>query len=148
MAMSSKSVLSFLLVSIFTITSLFAAAPTFNVEGSTNFERAKVERLVNRLDFTHEAMPDNWQITIWTQEQFEAYAREHHVPTSIAFTFLGENRTYVNEYFLIWSSDQDVEFAMGHEAGHLICECKSEDKADAIARAMTGYDDRRLHHRN
>lgn len=116
----------------------FGAAPTqFTVDGSTTFEQARITRLERSMNFTNQAMVDQWAITIWPEDQFENYVRDNKVQTSIAFTFLDSDHTYINEYFLVWASDAQVRFVLGHEAGHMICECRSESKADAIAYAIT-----------
>ncbi len=125
---------------IFTLVVAQGAAPQFIVEGSTTYERNRIIRLEQSLNFTQEPMPEGWETTIWPQDQFEKYVRDHNTPTGIAFTFLGLDHTYINEYFLIWANDQQVRFVLAHEAGHMICECHSEDKADAIARVLTGED--------
>ena len=120
---------------------LGAAAPTrFTVNGSTTYEQLRVIHAEQSLDFTKQAMVDNWEVTIWPQDQFGKYVRDNKVQTSIAFTFLDSDHTYINEYFLVWASDAQVRFVLGHEAGHMICECKSELKADSLAHAMTGID--------
>lgn len=116
-----------------------AAAPTmFTVNGSTTYEQKRITRIEHTLNFTQQAMPDEWDVTIWPQARFDKYVSETNTPTSIAFTFLGQDHTYINEYFLIWATDEQVQFVLAHEAGHMVCECKSEEKADAIAYAITG----------
>lgn len=137
-----------LLVILFWVAGIVhGAAPTLvEIDGSTSWERARVLRLEQRLNFTQEPMVDDWSITIWPQEQFEKYVREHKLPTDIAFTSLGDTHTFINEYFLVWASDPQAEFVLAHEAGHLICECgdskgskAAEDKADEIAHVLTGF---------
>lgn len=117
----------------------FAAAPQqFTVDGSTTYEQLRIIHAERSLDFTKQAMVDSWEVTIWPQDQFEKYVRDNKVQTSIAFTFLDSDHTYINEYFLVWASDAQLRFVLGHEAGYMICECKSELKADSLAHAMTG----------
>jgi hypothetical protein len=128
-----------LLLTLLAVLIAGAAAPQFIVDGSTTFEQNRVARIERSINFTQVAMPDEWEVTIWPQERFDKFVHETKTPTSIAFTYLGLNHTYINEYFLIWATDEQIQFVLAHEAGHMICECRSEAKADAIARVTTGH---------
>lgn len=118
-----------------------SAAPTqFTVNGSTVHEQMRIARIESTLNFAQEAMPASWEVTIWSQGRFEKFVRDTNTPTNIAFTYIGDlNHTYINEYFLVWASDAQVQYVLAHEAGHMICECKSENKADEIARVLMGH---------
>lgn len=136
-----KVALCLMIARLAVVLGAFGAAPVhFTVDGSTTYEQLRIIHAEQSLNFTKQAMVDSWEVTIWPQDQFEKYVRDNKVPTSIAFTFLDSDHTYINEYFLIWASDAQIRFVLGHEAGHMICECKSELKADSIAHVMTGID--------
>jgi len=111
-----------------------AAAPTqLFVDGSTSWERARIERLEHQLNFTKEPMPDTWGVHIIPVEQFEIAKRRYHLDTDSAFTFMPQNQTYLNEFYLTYADDRRVRHTLAHEAGHMICNCTSEEKAEAIA---------------
>jgi len=116
--------------------SAFAAAPQVLINGSTNYEQERILRLEHSLNFTKEPMVSTWEITIDDEKVFDDYVQEHGLPTESGYTFLGLNHTHLNEYYLLWHSDQDVRFLLGHESGHLICNCKSEQKANEIAAVL------------
>ena len=126
-----------LFLSLVLAISAFAAVPQFFVEGSTSYERDRIVHLENQLNFTKQPMVSTWEVTILSEEEFNAYVQEHDIPTGAAYTYLSMNHTYVNEAYLVWHSDKEVRFVLGHEAGHLICECFSEDKANEIATELT-----------
>lgn len=114
--------------------SAVAAAPTqFFVEGSTAYEQQRVIRLENTLKFSNEPMVSTWEVTIWSGEEFNRYVDEHNINTRFAFTYLGLNHTFLNEDQLVWHNDAFVRWALAHEAGHMICNCTSEERANEIA---------------
>lgn len=126
-----------LFLSLALAVSVFAAAPQFLIDGSTSYERERVIRLEKQLNFTNQAMVSTWYLTVSDSEVFNEYVQKHDLPTDAAYTFLGLNHTYLNEEYLVWHTDTEVRFLLGHEAGHMICECKSEDKANEIAYRLT-----------
>jgi hypothetical protein len=112
----------------------FAAAPTqLFVDGSTSWERSRIERLEHQLNFTNESMPNSWDIHIIPEIQFEANIRRYNINTESAYTFLPLDRTYLNEFYLQYADDRRVRHTLAHEAGHMICNCTSEEKAEEIA---------------
>lgn len=117
----------------------FAASPQVLIDGSTSYEQARIMRLERSLNFTKEPMVSTWQITIWPGQQFDEYVRMHDLPTDAGFTFLGLNHTYINENYLVWHNDVDVQFLIAHEAGHMICDCRSEQKANEIAEQLGAH---------
>jgi hypothetical protein len=137
---SLKVIFCLAVVGLAWVLGAFSAAPQFTVEGSTTYERNRITRLEQSLNFTQEPMPSGWEVTISPQDQFEKYVRDHNLPTDIAYTFVGLDHTYINEYFLVWATDPQVRFVLGHEAGHMICACRSEEKADAIAHILACED--------
>jgi predicted SprT family Zn-dependent metalloprotease len=78
-------------------------------------------------------MTSTWQVTILPGEDFRSRANYLKMNTDSAYTFLQLRQTYVNEDFLIYANDVRIRQMMAHEAGHLICECSSEEKANEIA---------------
>ncbi len=110
-----------------------AAAPQLFVWGSTNWERNRITRLEQSLNFSKAAMTSTWSITIIPGEDFQRRTEYLKINTASAYTFLQLRQTYLNEDYLIWHTDVEVRQTLGHEAGHLICECNSEQKANEIA---------------
>lgn len=114
--------------------SLFGAAPQLFVSGSTSFEQSRVMRLERSLNFTKEPMVSTWTIIIDPGDVFEENTKKLNLDTESGYTYLGGiNQTHLNEDYLTWHNDADVRQLIAHEAGHLICECKSEQKANDIA---------------
>lgn len=120
--------------------SAVAAAPTqFFIDGSTSYEQQRIVRLEHSLNFSREPMVSIWEVTIDDEKVFNDYVQSHNLPTESGYTFLGLNHTHLNEAYLLWHSDRDVLFLLGHESGHLICSCRSEQKANEIAHMLVGY---------
>ncbi len=114
--------------------SAMAAAPTmFSIDGSTSWERARLTRLERSLNFTKEPMPDTWNIHIIPEAQFHENVEKMKVTTESAYTFMPLDQTYINEAYLQYATDQMVRHTLAHEAGHMICACTSEEKANDIA---------------
>jgi hypothetical protein len=114
--------------------SLFGAAPQFFVSGSTSFERNRVTRLEQSLNFTREPMVSTWTAIIDPGEVFTENTKKLNLDTESGYTYVGGlNQTHLNEDYLVWHGDQDVRHLLAHEAGHLICGCKSEQRANDIA---------------
>ncbi len=110
------------------------AAPTMlTIDGSTSFERDRLTHLERSLNFTKVAMPNTWDIHIISKEQFEENARRMKLNTISAYTFMPLDQTYINEEYLTYATDSMVRHTMAHEAGHMICACASESKANDIA---------------
>ncbi len=118
---------------MFCAVTALAAAPQVFVQGSTSYQRNRVTRLEQSLNFTKQPMVSYWDITIDPGDVFLQNVKTLKVNTDSGYTTLGLNQTHLNEDFLIWHPDQDVRHLIAHEAGHLICECKSEEKANDIA---------------
>ena len=110
-----------------------AAAPQLLVDGSTTFEQSRAKHFAESLNFTQVAMPTPWMITVLNQEEFENRVHDYGLDTRTAYTILEQRHTFINEYILIYGEEAQVRFTFAHEAGHLICECKSEEKANDIA---------------
>jgi hypothetical protein len=124
----------FLAVMMLCAVSALGAAPSmFFVDGSTSWERGRIERLEHNLNFTKVAMPDTWNIHIIPEEQFQENIQIMHVNTESAYTFMPLGQTYINEGYLGYADDRMLRHTLAHEAGHMICECTSEQKANAIA---------------
>lgn len=113
--------------------SAFAAAPQFFIQGSTSWERSRLTHIEQSLNFTKVPMTSTWEVIILPGDQFRENVKNLKVDTESAYTFLQLRQTYVNEDFLIYADDSRVRQMMAHEAGHLICECSSEEKANEIA---------------
>lgn len=119
---------------LFVATLAFAAAPQFFVSGSTSFEQSRVMRLERSLNFTKEPMVSTWTVIIDPGDVFAENVKKLNLDTESGYTYLGGmNQTHLNEDYMVWHDDQDVRHLLAHEAGHLICECKSEQKANDIA---------------
>lgn len=111
-----------------------AAAPTmFSVDGSTNWERGRLTRLEQSLNFTKEPMPDTWNIHIIPEVEFQQTVQRLKMNTISAYTYLPLDQTYINEGYLLYADDRAVRHTLAHEAGHMICSCTSESKANDIA---------------
>lgn len=111
-----------------------AAAPTqLFVDGSTSWERARIERLEHQLNFTKEPMPNEWDIHIIPVEQFNENINRFRINTESAYTIMPLDQTYLNEMYLGYADDHRVRHTLAHEAGHMICNCTSEEKAEGIA---------------
>lgn len=111
-----------------------AAAPTmFSIDGSTSFERERLTHLERGLNFTKVAMSDTWEIHIIPEGQFEENVHRLKANTISAYTFLPLDQTYINEGYLTYADDSTVRQTLAHEAGHMICQCASESKANEIA---------------
>jgi hypothetical protein len=124
---------AFVLVVTLVITTSAAAPTQFSVDGSTSWERTRIERLEHQLNFTKEPMLDTWGVHIIPVEQFEIAKRRYNLNTESAFTFIPQDQTYLNEFYLIYADDRRVRHTLAHEAGHMICGCTSEEKAEEIA---------------
>jgi len=120
-------------LALFVAALVFAAAPQFFVSGSTSFEQNRIVRLERSLNFTKEPMVSTWYVTIDPGEVFDENVKKLDLDTESGYTYLGLNQTHINEDYLVWHDDKDVRHLLAHEAGHLICECKSEEKANDIA---------------
>jgi hypothetical protein len=123
---------------------LSAAAPQFFIQGSTSWERARLTRMEQSLNFTKEPMTSTWQVIIDPGDEFRAnvqFMLEHHEIdhyTDSAYTSLPSRQTHVNEDYLV-VDDSRVRQTLAHEAGHLICECHDEEKANEIAYQLQFY---------
>lgn len=113
--------------------SAIAAAPQFMIWGSTSYERNRLTRLEQSLNFSRVPMTNTWNVTIIPADDFHRRKDLLKVDTDSAYTILGFNQTYVNEDYLVYADDERVRQTLAHEAGHLICQCISEDKANEIA---------------
>lgn len=79
--------------------------------------------------------PKNWTINVLNDQQWQEWQR--HVPhaTNSAFSLAGgANRTYLSESYLKRHSDDEIEYKMAHELGHLMTGSAKEDDADRWAR--------------
>src|SRR5207253_272351 len=110
--------------------SVFAAAPAFYIHGSASFERDRISRLEKSLNFTQEPMVETWTVWIIPGAQFRESVHDMNLDTDSAYTILGYGQTYLNEDYLIYADDMRVRQTLAHEAGHLICACASESKAN------------------
>lgn len=123
-----------------TVLNLRSAPPSqFSVQGSTSFERSRLIRMEQTLNFTKVAMTGSWEVIIDPGEQFRANVQsmmENHTIdhfTDTAYTSLALQQTHINEDYLVTGEYDQIRHTMAHEAGHLICECRSEEKANDIA---------------
>jgi len=109
------------------------------VRAGTSYERIRVENLANSLNFTGQAMPGWWRIVVLTRPDWEDALKYYHLEgrTASAFTVLGQNETLISEDYMLWHGSEAVQFTLAHEAGHMICQCQSEDTANDIARILT-----------
>lgn len=118
-------------------TSLFAAAPQFFSSGGTSIERNRLIHIEQSLNFTQEPMTSQWNVIIDPPDVFrknvEDMMKSHSIDyyTDTAYTALPLMQTHINEEHIF--DDGIIRHTMAHEAGHLICECHSEDKANEIA---------------
>jgi hypothetical protein len=113
--------------------SAFAAAPQFFIQGSTSWERDRLTQMEQRLNFTREPMTSTWEVIIIPGDEFRDNTRKFKVNTDTAYTILGLRQTYINEDYLVYGEDSQIRQTLAHEAGHLICQCVSEEKANDIA---------------
>ncbi len=84
-------------------------------------------------------MPGWWRIVILSRADWDDALIRYHLEgrTASAFTVMNQDETFVSEEYLFFATDDRVQFTLGHEAGHLICSCSSEDRANQIARILT-----------
>jgi len=122
-----------LMIAMLLAVSAFAAAPQVILDGSTSWERDRVLNFERSLNFSNQPMVSTWYITVLPKEEFEDNVRRLKVDTVSAYTFVGLGRTYINEDYLTWSTDEQIRQTIAHESGHLICECSSEERANEIA---------------
>jgi len=113
-----------------------AAAPQFFINGSQQWERNRISRLELTLNFTREPMPSPWTITILQEGEFDYQRDRYHLDTDTAFTVMQQQHTFLNEKYLVFASDDRVQWTLAHEAGHLISESTNEDKANDVARQL------------
>ena len=107
--------------------------------GSTSYEQNRIIRLAKNLNLDSQpAMPEWWNIQIMSGQEFEAMLVQNGIDglTYSAVSFLGQGKTIVNENYLTFADDARVEQTLAHEAGHLICNCASEARANEIASAI------------
>lgn len=123
----------FLAVMMLCAISALAAAPQFFIQGSTSRERVRLTRIEQSLNFTKEPMVNYWEVTILSEQEFHRNVEVFKLNTDTAYTYLPLHRTYVNEGYLTYADDQRIRHTLAHEAGHLICECPSEQTANDIA---------------
>lgn len=109
------------------------------VYGSERYQQDRVRRLATSLNFTGQSMPGWWRVVILSRADWEDAMLRYHLEgrTGSAFTVMGQDETFINEEYLFFATDDRVKFTLGHEAGHLICNCQSEERADKIARILT-----------
>jgi len=113
--------------------SAIAAAPQFTIWGSTDYERNRLTRLEQSLNFSKVPMTNTWNVTIIPGEDFRRRVELLKVETDSAYTILQFRQTFMNEDYLVYADDGRVRHTLAHESGHLICECNSETKANEIA---------------
>jgi hypothetical protein len=112
----------------------FSATPSMlTIDGGTSWQRARIERLESQLNFTHEPMPNTWNIHIIPGTQFNENVKRLNVDTSTAYTFIQIDQTYLNEDYLTTAPEFRIRHNLAHEAGHMICQCRDENRAEAIA---------------
>jgi hypothetical protein len=109
------------------------------VRAPTEYERIRIQKLADSLNFSGQPMPGWWRIVILPPVRWEDALRYYHLEgrTASAFTIMGQNETLVSEDYAQYHGGDQVRFTLGHEAGHLICQCQSEDRANDIARILT-----------
>lgn len=127
-----KAIIALVLVTA----SLFGAAPMFMVSGGTSIERNRLTHVEQGLNFTKEPMTSTWQVIIDPPDLFRKNVQDmlkHHEMdhfTDTGYTSLPLRQTHINEEYIF---EDTIRQTMAHEAGHLICECNSEEKANEIA---------------
>ena len=121
------------IILVLSVVSLFAAAPQFFIQGSTSWERNRLTRMESSLNFARQPMTNTWEVIILPEDQFEKNVEMWNLDTHSAYTYLPLRQTYINEAYLITAEDRRIRHTMAHEAGHLICECNSEQRANDIA---------------
>lgn len=128
------------LLAPFLIAASLLAAPLvqISVRGNEPADRDRVEFLANRLNFTHEPMIHYWQIVVLNKPDWQDALQRFHLEgqTETAFSVLQWDTSYVNGEYIRFSTDGEVKHTLAHEAGHFICECRSEDKANEIAKQL------------
>jgi len=116
---------------------LIPAAPTtIDVESQTGMQRERVYKLAKTLNFKKQPMVDYWKILILSPENWEDSILQTKVNTKTAYTNLFLHETFLNSSALPYMNDWDIRHLLGHEAGHLICNCASEDTANRIADSL------------
>jgi Zn-dependent protease with chaperone function len=83
--------------------------------------------------------PDNWRVVVvcspatWAELKLISPALER---TDYAFTLRTLRVTFINSQAYDWVPESQMRFVVAHEAGHLVCGCDDEDRADREARKM------------
>lgn len=110
-----------------------AAAPLLQVKGRGDYESKRLYRLASSLNFTGQPMVPTWRIVALSPEDWQDYLTRYHLEGRdlYAFSLLGQNVTFMNPEYL-FAEDDMVAGVLAHEAGHMICNCTSESKADEI----------------
>lgn len=108
------------------------------VGGSTPYERERVRKLANSLNFINLPSPNWWRIIILNEPDWQDALVKYHLEgsTGSAFTIMGQDITYLREEYLEFGVDERVRFTLAHEFGHLSCRCSNEDRANEVARQM------------
>ncbi len=109
------------------------------VRAPTYYESIRIRNLANSLDFSGQPMVNWWRIVVLPRAEWEDALRYYHLEgqTDSAFTIMAQNETLVNEDYTFFAGTYRLRFTLAHEAGHLICQCQSEGRADSIARILT-----------
>lgn len=109
------------------------AQPLITVKGRTDYETKRVMRVAATLNFAGQAMVPWWDIHVTSEVDWQDLLIKYHLGSDLlAFTTLGPNQTFINPETMFASTDEQLAEVLGHEAGHLICNCSSESKADEI----------------
>jgi hypothetical protein len=82
--------------------------------------------------------PANWQVVVvCTPQAWQHYrAMFGAEATQSAFTIRSHRITIVNAAMYDEKPESQSRFILAHEAGHLICNCDDEDKADKEAEKL------------
>jgi len=133
-----RSLLAFALLLCFSRPVSPAPLVNIQVHAREVYDFDRIKFLANRLNFIGQPMVSYWSITVLDRADWQEALRKYKLEgqTETAFTLMGWNETFVNADYIHYTIDSNVEHTLAHEAGHLICECKSEDTANKIARKL------------
>ncbi len=133
-----KFILAIALLLVFVRPASPVPSVNIQVHAKEVYDFDRIKFLANRLNFAGQPMVSYWSITVLDRADWQEALLKYKLEgkTETAFTLMGWNETFVNADYIHYTIDSTVEHTLAHEAGHLICECKSEDTANKIARKL------------
>lgn len=122
------------LVVLFLVMFVFSVLP---LTGEDLVSKATLER-VRQIAISLKGAPQGWKMVVaskmdWQRVQSQVPATNR---TATAFTLRSLNLTVLNGDYAASASPWELKWTIAHEAGHLLCDCDSEEKANLIARGL------------